>query len=67
MALGCLCVLGLGVLGVCFCLTRGSRYLLAGKHGNLNSKDVAELGWDEITQCKVTFIFSVLSSFEGYN
>lgn len=48
-------------------LTRGISYSLAGKHGNLNSKDVAELAWDEIPLCKVTSIFSILSSFEGYN
>lgn len=48
-------------------LTREISCSLAVKHGNLNSKDVAELAWDEIRLYKVTFIFSVLSSFEGYN
>lgn len=41
-------------------LTRGGGYILAGKHGNLNSKDGAELDWDEIPLHKVTYFLHPL-------
>lgn len=68
VAVGWLCILGV-VVGWVFLsvLTRGSSHSLAGKRGNLNSKDVAELGWDEISLCKIRCNFSVFSSFEGHN
>lgn len=56
MALGC----GGGCVGCA--LAPGSSYILMGKHRNLNSKDVAEPGWNKILLCKVALIFSILSS-----